>query len=71
MTTRRYASVKQRHPTVKVLDSRIVKARVEHTLRCGCRLKPGYYYHRAVCLVNGSFVFAKQHTIKCCLERVH
>jgi hypothetical protein len=58
-------------PTLKVLKNKITMARVTHTLRCGCELKPGFQYHQVVALVNGQFTITKQHFSGKCIELVN
>ena len=49
------------------LGSKIVRANRYHTLRCGCEVKPGHYYFRAVALYEDVFMAEKHHASGLCL----
>lgn len=58
-------------PIVRVLDNKIVKARTDHELSCGCLLAKGNLYHRAVASLSHpdtkqrAFVAEKHHAGPC------
>lgn len=57
-------------PTIKPLHNQIRRARTPKVLNCGCTISPGTLYHSCALLLNGSFVYSKQH-LSGCVEKLH
>lgn len=55
----------RRKPTIRVLTNKIVHARTEHQLACGCLLDKGKPYHRVAALYGGVFQYVKSHAGPC------
>lgn len=62
---------KPAEPIVRVLDNRIIKAKIDHELSCGCLLARGQPYHRIVASLKHpdtkqrAFVAEKSHAGPC------
>lgn len=50
---------------IRVLSNKIVCAKVEHELSCGCLLDKGKFYHKVAALYNGVFATNKGHAGPC------
>jgi len=51
-----------------VLWNKLPVARTEHTLKCGCKIKPGQTYHSVGAKLNNQFKHYKQHALGLCLD---
>ncbi len=66
--SRRLDRAKPQH--IVLLWNKVRKARKAHTLKCGCTIQPGTYYHSTGMLIKGHFTYAKQHALGFCCEPV-